>query len=92
MYLYLYFYISQQHMHVYKQSKTKMLMLTMIMDIMLLFCRWCRSCYHFVILTIKRKWSNHISVGHVTYIVKISVCGRGGQGQICAHTQSYYLK
>lgn len=42
-------------------------MLTTIMDIMLLFCRWCRPCYHFVILTIKRKWSNHI-LGHVVCV------------------------
>lgn len=87
--IYIYIFIFLSSMHVYKQSKTKMLMLTMIMDIMLLFCRWCRTCYHFVILTIKRKWSNHISAGHVTCIVKISVCVRKDPTLTSSSAQSY---
>lgn len=39
-------------------SKAKCLCLPWLL-ILLLFCRWCR-CYHFVILTIKRKWSNRV--------------------------------
>lgn len=74
--IYIYIFIFLSSMHVYKQSKTKMLMLTMIMDIMLLFCRWCRTCYHFVILTIKRKWSNHICGSRGLYCQDQCVCAK----------------